>query len=174
MRKLFYFFFIASVAITSCKPATESGSTSTNTTSGESNKETKGKFTVDGKEYTGDVDIQKFGAAGKENFSVLCQWDGEGSAFALLQITFVTEKEAKTAGTVRVNNGAILAMTDPEPGVAAVVVSGQSEKFGDEQYYGTDKTGSSIKVDEGKLTLDNAKLFNSEGKEIMLSAVLNY
>lgn len=148
--------------------------TSTSTTSDETEKETTGSFSVNGQKYNGKVEVQKFGAAGKENFSVLCQADGAASSFALLQVTFVTESEAKKNGSVDIYAGSMLPMTEPQPGVAAVTLSGTAPDIKDEEFSGTEKTKTKIQVTGSTFKIDDAKLYTREGKEIVVSAQFNY
>lgn len=133
-----------------------------------------GIFKVDGKSFTGKVTTQHFGAEGKQNFSVLCQQNGENSSFALLQITFVIESDARGSKELKVYHGSMLPMTDPEPGIVTVDLSGYGEKFGDTQYGGTSKSEGTIKVANNTISFKNLKIYNQDGKEVSVDAEIPF
>lgn len=157
------------------KSGQETGSNPNSTVTMDNNDTQKsGSFTIDGKSYTGKISTQHFGSGEKPNFSVLCQFDGEGSDFALLQTTFVNEAEARGNSDIKIYDGSMLPMTDVKPGVATVVLSGFGLSLGEKEFSGTDKSGGSIKVSGNTLTISDLNLFNSEGNKKTISASLKF
>src|ERR1700712_317438 len=84
---------IAAATFSACNSSnkkTDATDTTTSASTDEASKELSGKFSVDGKEYTGKVSVQHFPST--HEFSVLCQDDD----FGLVQITFADEPAART------------------------------------------------------------------------------
>ncbi|MEO6820404.1 MAG: hypothetical protein ABI204_11790 [Ginsengibacter sp.] len=133
-----------------------------------------GNFKVDGKDFSGKVTTQHFGDKEKGNFSVLCQEDGEKSNFALLQITFVTESDARGKRELKLHDSPMLPMTDPVPGIVAVGLTGFGEKFGDKEYSGTSKSSGTINVSNNTISLKNLKIYNQDTKEVTVDAEIPF
>lgn len=151
----------------------ETGSTAIN----ESSDEKTGEFSFDGKSVTGKATTQYFGSdKAKSNFSVLCQHDEAASSanFELLQATFVTEKDATTNPGLKIYSGSSLPMTEPEPGIVAVALSGVGSDLGDKQYTGTDKSTGSISINNRVLTIKDLTLYNSDGKMKTVNAKIPF
>lgn len=134
----------------------------------------KGNFKVDDKIFVGEVTTQHFGATGKQNFSVLCQQDREGSSFALLQITFVIESDARGSKELKLYDEPMLPMTDPQPGIVTVVLTGYGEAFGEKEFSGTSTSTGNVSVSNNTITLKNLKLFNQEKKEVTINAEIPF
>ena len=133
-----------------------------------------GNFKVDGKIFTGKVTTQYFGDKVKGNFSVLCQAEGKNSNFALLQITFVTESDARGNRELKLYNKSMLPMTDPEPGIVTVSLSGVGESFGEKEYAGTSKSSGTVSVSNNVVLIKNLKIYNQEGKEVTVDAEIPF
>ena len=180
MKRTFILGFCSLLFLASCKnngntASTESANSETASAGMETSSSDKiGTFSVDGKEYKGKIEVQHFGAKGKENFSVLCQQDGSNSAFALLQTTFVTESDARGSGEIKIYDGSILPMTDPKPGIATVSLSGFGESFGDKEFSGTGKSTGTINVDGNTISIKDLKIFNREGASKTINASLPF
>lgn len=141
-------------------------SEASSTTNNESSDEKTGEFSFDGKSVTGKATTQYFGRdKEKSNFSVLCQHDESATSanFELLQATFVNEKDAITNPSLKIYSGSSLPMTEPEPGIVAVALSGVGSDLGDKEYTGTSKSTGSISISNRMLTIKDLALYNSDG-----------
>lgn len=152
-----------------------------NTTTGEINSEVAktGTFSFDGKTVSGKVETQYFGDKEKGNFSVLCQHnqssDPGDANFELLQITFNNEKEATAVSNLKVyDNGSTLPMTEPEPGIVAVSLSGVGNGLGNKEYTGTEKTTGTITVKNRSIEIKELVLFDSDGDRKTVNATLPF
>ncbi len=140
--------------------------------------EKTGTFNFDGKEVTGKMENQYFGDKEKGNFSVLCQYEEGGDPmnanFALLQITFLNEKDATTNPSLKIYDGNMLPMTDPEPGAVVISLSGVGLNLGNKQFNGTDKSTGRISVNNRTLILHEVVLYNSDGEKRTINAKLPF
>lgn len=154
-------------------PTTE---TSTTSSGSESSDEKTGEFSFDGKSVTGSSSTQYFGDKEKGNFSVLCQHNESATSanFELLQATFVNEKDATTNPNLKIYSGSSLPMTEPEPGIVAVALSGVGSDLGEKEYTGTSKSTGSISVSNRVLIIKDLTLYNSEGKMKTVSAKIPF
>lgn len=138
-----------------------------------------GRFSFDGKEVSAEVTTQYFGNdKEKSNFSVLCQHN-EGDAanpdFELLQVTFINEKDANTNPALKIyDGGSVLPMTEPEPGVVSVALSGLGSGFNRKQFTGTEKSTGSIAVKNRIVEIKDLVLLNSDGEKKIVNAVLPF
>lgn len=139
----------------------------------------KGNFSFDGKSVDGDVSTQYFGDKVKGNFSVLCQHDNEGGTenpdFALLQITFLNESDANNNPSLKVYDGPILPMSDPQPGLVAITLSGRGNGLvSAKSFTGTDKTTGNINVSDRTVTLKDVTLYNRDGAMKTVNAKISF
>lgn len=138
-----------------------------------------GSFSFDGKSIEGEVSTQYFGDKVKGNFSVLCQHDNDGGTdnpnFALLQITFLNESDAINNPSLKVHDGPTLALSDPQPGLATITLSGRGNGLTKaNSFSGTDKTTGSISVSDRTITLKDITLYNRDGAMKTLSAKISF
>ncbi len=139
-----------------------------------------GTFSFDGKEVSGAVTTQYFGSnKEKANFSVLCQHnesdDPLNANFELLQVTFLNEKEATTHPALKIyTRGSSLPMTEPEPGIVAVSLSGVGSGLGQSEFTGSAKSTGSITVSNKTVTIKDLVLFTREGEKRTVNATLPY
>jgi hypothetical protein len=173
----------AAVLLFACgeKKKTEATTTSattenTSTASNESSDEKTGEFSIDGATVTGKIETQYFGDKEKGNFSVLCQHNESATSanFELLQATFVNEKDATSNPNLKIHNGSSLPMTEPEPGIVAVALSGVGGDLGDKQFTGNSKSIGSISISNRVLTIKDLTLYNSDGKMKTVNAKLPF
>lgn len=152
--------------------ATTGATSETSSTSESSSDEKTGEFTFDGKTVTGNASTQYFGDKEKGNFSILCQHNESATSanFELLQATFVNEKDATTNPNLKIYSGSSLPMTEPEPGIVAVALSGVGNDLGDKQFTGTSKSTGSITISNRVLIIKDLTLYNSDGKMKTASA----
>lgn len=137
------------------------------------------KFSFDGKSVDGDVSTQYFGDKVKGNYSVLCQHDNEGGTenpdFALLQITFLNESDAINNPSLKVFDGSTLAMSDPQPGLVAISLSGRGNGLiKAKSFSGTDKTTGNISVSARTITLKDITLYNRDGAMKTVNAKISF
>ncbi|MCD2423428.1 hypothetical protein LQ567_11695 [Niabella pedocola] len=138
-----------------------------------------GRFSVDGKEVHAAVTTQYFGNdKERSGFSVLCQHN-EGDAtnpnFQLLQVTFVNEKDATTNPALKIyDGGSTLPMTEPEPGIVAVALSGIGAGFNNEEFTGSKKSTGTITVADRAVTIKDLVLFTQSGEKKTVNAVLPF
>ncbi len=138
-----------------------------------------GNFSFDDKSVSGKIETQYFGDKEKANFSVLCQHnesnDPSNSNFELLQITFINEKDATTNPALKIyDGGSILPMTEPEPGIVAVSLSGVGNGLGDQQFTGSEKSTGSITVKGRTVEIKDLSLFTREGAKKVINATLPF
>lgn len=172
---------VLSFIIFSCNNDTEKPEEETGTKISLSTNDTEGKqgsFSFDGKEVNGETEIQYFGDKEKGNFSVLCQHN-EGDAmnpdFELLQVTFLTEKEANEGVNLKIyDGGSILPMTEPEPGIVTVSLKGNGKGFSNEEFTGTEKSTGTIEVKNKTVILKDIVLFTRSGDKRVVNANLPY
>lgn len=122
-----------------------------------------GSFSVDAQNFNGKTSTQYFGDKIKDQFSVLCQQD---DPFALLQITFANEAEAK--GNPKPADG----FYSMEPGEAHVAVSGTD--LGDKEFATKEKSTGSITVSDHQIILKDLQIFNQYWASKTINATLNY
>ncbi|MBO9596160.1 MAG: hypothetical protein J7599_25180 [Niabella sp.] len=138
-----------------------------------------GRFSFDGKEVSAEVTTQYFGSdKAKSNFSVLCQHN-EGDAanpnFQLLQVTFVNEKDATANPALKIyDGGSTLPMTEPEPGIVAVALSGIGDGFAKEEFTGGGRSTGTITVANRTVTIKDLVLFTQSGEKKTVNAVLPF
>lgn len=183
MKQYFLILATSITLLSACgeKKKTEASTTSTSaenttTASSESSDEKTGEFSIDGTNVSGKVETQYFGDKEKGNFSVLCQHnEGAASAnFELLQATFVNEKDATTNPNLKIYSRSSLPMTEPEPGIVAVALSGVGGDLGDKEYTGTSKSTGSITISNKVLTIKDLTLYNSDGKMKTVNAKIPF
>lgn len=137
-----------------------------------------GTFSFDGKSFSAPVETQYFGDKEKGNFSVLCQHnesdDPENANHELLQLIFLTEKDANTSQLKIYDGGSSLPMTEPEPGIVGVSLTGVGNGLDKTQYTGTEKSTGTITVKNRTVTLKDVVLFNSDGDKKVVNATLPY
>lgn len=136
-----------------------------------------GNFSIDGKDFSGDIETQYFGDKVKGNFSVLMK-NEEGKDpmkpdSRLLQITFLTENDAHNS-PLKIYHSSILPMTEPEPGIVAVALSGVGNDLGDTRFTGSDKSTGIITVKDNTITLKDIVLFNATGEKKVVNASFSY
>lgn len=140
--------------------------------------EKSGTFNIDGKEVSAPVEKQYFGDKEKGNFSVLCQHnnsdDPADANFELLQITFVNEKDAATSPLKIYDGGSSLPMTEPEPGIVAIALSGVGNGLDGSEFTGNEKSTGTISVKNNTVTLQDVVLFNDKGEKKKVNATLSY
>ena len=175
--------FAAITFLISCgdkkKTTTDNSSTTeTNTTiSNDNDSEKTGDFSFDGKSVAGRVTTQYFSSdKEKSNFSVLCQHDESNTSanFELLQTTFVTEKDATTNPNLKIYSGSMLPMTEPEPGIVTVSLSGVGSDLGDKQFTGSSKSTGSITISDRSLVIKDLTLYNSDGASKTVNAKIPF
>lgn len=142
-------------------------------------KEKIGTFSFDNKEVSGHVITQYFGKKENANFSVLCQHneanDPANSNYELLQVTFITVKDATTNPRFKIyDGGSILPVTDPEPGIVSVVLSGVGSNFNNEEFTGNAQSTGSITVINRTINIENLALFTRTGEKKIISATLPF
>ncbi len=178
------YFFILATSITLLSACGENKKKETSTAStentsaapSENNDEKSGEFSIDGTTIKGKAETQYFGDKEKGNFSVLCQHNESAPSanFELLQATFVNEKDATTNSNLKIYSGSSLPMTEPEPGIVAVALSGVGSDLGDKQFTGTGKSTGSITVSNRVLTIKDLTLYNSDGKMKTVNAKIPF
>ncbi len=139
--------------------------------------EKTGTFSFDGKSFSAPVETQYFGDKEKGNFSVLCQHNSDNPTdpnFELLQVTFLNEKDANSSHLKIYDGGGSLPMTEPEPGIVAVTLSGVGNGLGDSEFTGNGKSTGTITVKDRTVTLKDMVLFNSNGDKKVVNAALSY
>lgn len=136
-----------------------------------------GNFSFDGKDFSAATETQYFGDKEKGNFSILCKHSNsdkpEDPNFELLQVTFVNENDANNS-PLKIYHRSILPMTEPEPGIVAVSLSGVGNGLGDSEFTGNGKSTGTITVKDRMLTLKEVVLFNSAGEQKVVNASLSY
>ncbi|WP_300596752.1 hypothetical protein [Niabella sp.] len=138
-----------------------------------------GKFSFDGKEVSAEVTTQYFGSdKEKSNFSLLCQHN-EGDAanpnFELLQVTFLSEKDATTNPALKIyDGGSTLPMTEPEPGIVSVALTGVGSGLSSKEFTGSEKSTGSITVKNRTVEIKDLVLFNADGEKRVVNAVLPF
>lgn len=139
-----------------------------------------GTFSFDGKEVSGRVETQHFGSdKTKANFSVLCQHnesdDSANANFELLQVTFRNENDATTNPSLKIyDGGSQLPMTEPEPGIVAVSLSGVGSGLDKDEFTGNEKSTGTIRVSGKTVTIKDLVLFSSSGERKTINAMLPY
>ena len=125
-----------------------------------------GTFTFNGRTVSGTVETQYFGSDKvNSNFSVLCQYDEKdpkdllNPEFALLQITFLNEKDATSNANFKLIPGSKLSTTGAESGSVIVSLSGSRYTFHDKNYAGNSKSTGTIKVEGRQIIITNMKLY---------------
>lgn len=175
--------FAAITFLISCgdkkKTTTDNSSTTeTNTTiSNDNDSEKTGDFSFDGKSVAGRVTTQYFSSdKEKSNFSVLCQHDESATSanFELLQTTFITEKDAITNPNLKIYSGSMLPMTEPEPGIVTVSLSGVGSDLGDKPFVGSSKSTGSITISDRSLVIKDLTLYNSDGASKTVNAKIPF
>jgi hypothetical protein len=162
MKKTIFYTFTALTFLTS---SCNSGSKESNTAGVQiSDKESAASFTVDGATFKGNVSTQYFGSNKEtDNFSVLCQQD---EPFTLLQAVFANEKDAKSnnlkpqGGSYNVGAGQF--------GLSLRITGS------DKEFIANEKSGGSLKVEGNKMMVTDMKLFDRDGKEKVVSAVIGF
>ncbi len=122
-----------------------------------------GSFSADGTDFKGKSSTQYFGDKVTGQFSVLCQQD---EPLALLQAVFSNEKEA--TGTLKPIEGF---MSIPA-GEAHVTLSGTA--IGDKQFVTKSNSTGTITVEGKKMIIKDLKLFNSDNKEKVVTANIEF
>ena len=123
-----------------------------------------GTFTVDGKTYEGKVSTQYFGSNKEtDNFSIVCQQD---EPLTILQATFSNEKNARSANLKP--KGGSYKVSDGEFDLTLTVSDS------DKQFVANDKSGGTVKVEGNKLSIENVKLFDRDGKEKTVSETIEF
>ncbi len=139
--------------------------------------EKTGTFSFAGKEVSAPVETQYFGDKEKGNFSVLCQHNSDNpevTDFELLQVTFLNEKDANSSQLKIYDRGGSLPMTEPEPGIVAVTLSGVGSGLGNAEFTGNEKSTGTITVKDRTVILKDVVLFNSSGDKKVVNAELPY
>ncbi len=160
------------------KTTTDGSATETiSTTSSDSDDEKTGEISIDGKTVTGKATTQYFGSdKEKSNFSVLCQHNESATSanFELLQITFVNEKDATTNSNLKLYDGPMLPMTEPEAGAYTVSLSGVGDGFKDQQFTGSDKSTGTVTVSDRTVVVKDLVLFTRDGDKKTVSAKIPF
>jgi hypothetical protein len=138
-----------------------------------------GNFSFDGKSVSGKIETQYFGDKEKANFSVLCQHnessDPANANFELLQVTFVNEKDATNNPALKIySNGSSLPMTEPEPGIVAVSLTGVGNGLGSGEFTGSEKSTGTITVKNRTIEIKDLSLFTKEGDKKVITASLPF
>lgn len=140
-------FFTLTIAATSCKKDTNTGSTGKT-----------GTFTIDGVSYTGNTEVQTFSNG---NYSIVCQQD---EPFKILQITFHNQAEAEAGGTFDVADFSLNVPTgEAEVGVDGLTFDPNGSK--------------TITVSGKKITISNLPLDQTGGgtkHPLVNSASINF
>ena len=118
-----------------------------------------GSFSADGTDFKGKSSTQYFGDKVTGQFSVLCQQD---EPLALLQAVFANEKEA--TGTFK----PIESFMSIPAGEAHVTLSG------DKQFVTKSNSTGSIAIQGKKMIIKDLKLFNSDNKEKVVTANIEF
>ncbi len=129
-----------------------------------SGEEKTGSFTADGKMFTGAVSTQYFNDHKSGPFSVLCQQD---EPFALLQITFSSEKDALNNASLKPGDN----FTHPDAGDVHVALTGIGEKE-----FTTEAGASkgSISVSGRTVHLRDLQLFNRDKQSTTVTADISF
>ncbi len=162
MKKTILYFFVATTFVAS---SCNSGSKESNTTGLQiSDKEKTASFKVDGTTFNGKVSTQYFGSNKEtDNFSVLCQQD---EPLTLLQAVFANEKDAKSnnlkpqGGSYNVGAGQF--------GLSLRIAGS------DKEFIANEKSGGSLKIVGNKMMVTDMNLFDRDGKEKVVSAVIEF
>lgn len=138
-----------------------------------------GTFSFDGKDFSAPVEKQYFGNKEKGNFSVLMQHNEsdsnpENANFELLQVIFLNENDANSSSLKIYDGGSSLPMTEPEPGIVAVALSGIGNGLGSAEFTGTGKSTGTITVKNKTVTLKDVVLFNDKGEQKTVNATMPY
>ncbi len=174
-----------SITLISCSGSEEKKAETTvtdtvaDTGSANSTGDKTGNFSFDGKTVTGDMSTQYFGDKEKGNFSVLCQHNEDSDLsnpnFELLQITFVNEKDATTNHSLKIyKGGSSLPMTEPEPGIVAISLSGAGNGLGSNEFTGNEKSTGTIMVANRRIEIKDLSLFTKEGDKKVITASLPF
>ena len=144
-----------------------------------STEDKNGTFSFDGKEVSAKVETQYFGDKTKGNFSVVCQHnesDNPANAnFELLQVTFISEKDATTNTHLKIyEGGSSLPVTEPEPGIVAVSLTGVGNGFGSGEFTGNEKSTGSIAVANRTIIIKDLVLFTGSGEKRVVNATLRF
>lgn len=171
--------FIFSAFLFSCGNNAEREATTTSTNETASQADKTGSFSFDGKTVNGKVETQYHGDRERGNFSVLCQHnessDISNSNFELLQVTFINEKDANTNPHLKIyDSGSSLPMTEPEPGIVAVSLSGVGSDLDNKEFTGTEKSTGSILVKNRIVEIKDLILFNADGEKRTVNATLPF
>jgi hypothetical protein len=162
MKKTILYFFVATIFLaTACNSGTKETTTAGIQTS---DKENTASFKIDGATINGKVSTQYFGSNKEtDNFSVLCQQD---EPLTLLQATFANEKNAKVAGLKP--KGGSYKVNEGEYGLTLTIAGS------DKEFNVNEKSGGSLKVEGNTLTITDIKLFDRDGKEKVVNAVIAF
>lgn len=137
-----------------------------------------GTFSFDGKSVTGKVETQYFGDKEKGNYSVLCQHNEGGNDnpnFELLQIIFLNEKDATSNPGLKIyDGGSVLPMTEPQPGIVSVTLSGMGSNLGSKEFSGSEKSTGSIAVKNRIVEITDLSLYNSNGEKRTVNAKIPF
>ena len=126
-------------------------------------EEKAGSFSAEGTDYKGKSSTQYFGDKVTGQFSVLCQQD---EPLALLQAVFANEKEA--TGTLKPIEG----FMSMQAGEAHITLSGTA--IGDKQFVTKSNSTGSIAIQGKKMIIKDLKLFNSDNKEKVVTANIEF
>ena len=178
MKKSLIYIVLCGMFLYSCNSSTNTSNntspeaaTNTEADSEETESKKTGEFTVDGNTYKGEVTTQTFG---NKNYSVLCQWNSEGSDYALLQITFHNESEALNNKNLTIYHGSQLPMTEPNPNDYTINLSGLGKQFGSEEFTGAEGSNGTITVSDKKITIKDMKLFTRSKETRTISASIPF
>jgi len=162
----------SSVGTTGKKEADEAGLTVNE------REDKTGTFSFDGKSVTGKVETQYFGDREKGNYSVLCQHNEGGNEnpnFELLQVIFLNEKEATGNPAPKIyDGGSVLPMTEPEPGIISVTLSGVGSNLDNKEFTGSEKSTGSIAVKNRTIEITDLSLYNSNGEKRIVNAKIPF
>lgn len=122
-------------------------------------------FTVDGKEYKGKVSTQYFGSNKEtDNFSILCQQD---EPLVLLQATFANEKDARSGTVLKVKGGSY--KTNVGEFGLSLTIAGEEKEF-----IANEKSTGTLKIEDHKMIVTDMKLFDQDGKEKVVNAIIAF
>lgn len=168
-----------SVCTLSCKKSSEITNTEAAKNGIEATETSKtGNFSFDGKTFSAPVETQYFGDKVKGNFSVMSQHnesdDPQNVNFELLQVIFNSENDAQSSPLKIYDGGSTLPMTEPEPGIVAVSLTGVGNGLDKTEFTGTGKSTGTISVKDKTVTLKDLVLFNDKGEQKVINATLPY
>ena len=83
-------------------------------------------------------------------------------------------KKVVTNPNLKIYSGSMLPMTEPEPGIVTVSLSGVGSDLGDKPFVGSSKSTGSITISDRSLVIKDLTLYNSDGATKTVNAKIPF